>query len=450
MENLVKSRSTIVFLAALLTAVALALWIERESARSTATALPRAGGAGAAMPTVKASADLPQLQTPRALSDTEKEWARIAWTYFERNLDARTGLVGSVAGFQGTTMWDTASYLLALISAERLALVARDTFDDRLTRALSSLARMPLYDGALPNKSYRTSDLAMADYRGEPSAQGIGWSAIDIGRLLVPLHVIVWHYPEHTREVLAVLSRFDLARASSQGQLIGMSAEPGAAPQRVQEGRLGYEQYAARSFALAGVDVRRALDYFSHLAHTRIYDIDIPHDSRDPSRFGAQNFVVSEPYMLDGLEFGWDEVSREFAWRVYRAQEERFARTGSLTAVSEDHVDRPPYFVYNSVFNGGKAWAAITEQGADAGPHRSLSSKTAFAWHALYRTPYTEKLMAEVAKLHDKDKGWYAGRYEEDGQPNRALTLNTNAIILESLAYIASGRMLAFKPREGQ
>jgi hypothetical protein len=154
---------------------------------------------------------------------------------------------------------------------------------------------------------------------------------------------------------------------------------------------------------------------------------------------------VSEPYILAGLESGWSRSARECAWRAYRAQEERHRRTGVLTAVTEDHVDQPPYFVYNSVWSDGRAWATVTDKGEDAAALRSLSVKAAFGWHALLRTAYTGKLVERVAGLHDPARGWYAGLYEEGERPNRALTANTNAVVLESLAYIRRGRQLQYR-----
>jgi hypothetical protein len=71
--------------------------------------------------------------------------------------------------------------------------------------------------------------------------------------------------------------------------------------------------------------------------------------------------------------------------------------------------------------------------------------KAAFGWHALLRTEYTAKLVEKVAPLHEPGKGWYAGLYEATGQPNRALAANTNAVVLESLAYIARGRLLQYR-----
>ncbi|HEY1227681.1 MAG TPA: DUF3131 domain-containing protein, partial [Ramlibacter sp.] len=77
----------------------------------------------------------------------------------------------------------------------------------------------------------------------------------------------------------------------------------------------------------------------------------------------------------------WDTASyiaatvaaRELAWRVYRAQEKRFQATGTLTAVTEDHVDQAPYFVYGSVWAAGQPWAVVTSKGEPMPQLRTLS-----------------------------------------------------------------------------
>lgn len=440
-SNLVKARSSIVWLLAIACAFGAVWWIEKESGKEL---IAREGSASAGTPALSlpVSRDLPADPAPRPLTAQEKQWASTAWAYFEQNVDPQTGLVHSVAGFPSATMWDTASYLLALISAEKLGLIDKRGFDIRMAKALVSLERIPLYGGKLPNKSYGAATLEMTDYENKPSRAGIGWSAIDIGRLLVPLNAITWRHPVHTPAVRRVLARWDLSGVARGGELFGVDAGGASAPRSVQEGRLGYEQYAARGFALAGLDVDTASDWRHHLQLQAVEGVQVCADDRDPQRFGAQNFVVSEPYVLWGLEFGWTRAARECAWRAYRAQEARFRKTGVPTAVSEDHVDQPPYFVYNTVWSGGRPWATVTETGADAAALRSLSVKAAFAWHALLRNDYTTRLVATVAPLNEPGKGWYAGLYEEGNRPNRTLTANTNAVVLESLAYVAHGPLL--------
>lgn len=455
-SNLVKARSSIVFIMALLVAFSAVFFIEKKSSeRSVArmTVLPASPGAASCEPErlqaflnfqLEASADIGALQVQRTLTRQEMQWARIAWKYFKNNVNRRTGLVNSVDKYPVTSLWDTASHLMAILSARKLGIITQGEFDIHVGKVLYSLEHMPLFDSALPNKAYRTTNLAMVDYRNQLTKAGVGWSAIDLGRLLISLNVIARNYPQHTLAVRRTISRWNTDRLVENGQMFGAEMKDGRA-QRVQEGRLGYEQYAAKAFNLIGLDVSAAADYRPHFRQTTIYGIQVPYDQRDAYSLKAHNYVLSEPYVLDGLELGWDRFSRELAWRVYRVQEERFRKTGMLTAVTEDHVDRAPYFVYNTVFTNGKAWNTLTEKGEDASALRSLSVKASFGWHALYRSEYTGKLIQAVAGLYDPDRGWYAGLYEEGAVPNQSLNVNTNAVVLESLAYIAHGKLLGYR-----
>jgi hypothetical protein len=378
----------------------------------------------------------------RPLHQEELAWAQIAWKYFENNIQTETGLANSADKYPATTMWDTASYLMALISAYRLEILSEFEFDRRMALALNSLARLPLFEEALPNKSYNTQTLAMTNYDNTPNPRGIGWSALDVARLLVPLHIVAWHYPTHTPTVQRILRRWQWQKLSDNGQMIGSRVSDTDKTEYVQEGRLGYEQYGAKALTLAGLDMSIAGNYTAFLKEVLIYGIEVPTDARSAHDFGAHNYVVSEPLILDGIEFGGDKVSREFAFRIYRAQEERFKKTGIFTAVSEDHLDQAPYFVYNTVYVNGQPWKAISDLGEDLEAFKNLSVKSVFGWHALYDSEYTRLLMEQVKPLYDPQRGWYSGLYEKDGQPNRALTANTNAIILEALAYRRFGPLL--------
>ena len=65
---------------------------------------------------------------------------------------------------------------------------------------------------------------------------------------------------------------------------------------------MGYEEYAAKAFYLMGMDVYRALRYMDFLEFIDIYGIRVPYDLRDPKTYGAHNYILSEPYILDGIE----------------------------------------------------------------------------------------------------------------------------------------------------
>jgi hypothetical protein len=157
---------------------------------------------------------------------------------------------------------------------------------------------------------------------------------------------------------------------------------------------------------------------------------------------GTHNAVVSEPFLLLAFELGLGATSGAIAETVYLAQRALARQTGRLVAVSEDSIDRAPYFVYNSVLNGGIAWAAFTLDGVDASADRTLSTKAAFGWGHLYRDAYADQLLDRVAALHDPERGFFAGVYDADGKTNTALTANTNGLILECLSYAARGPLL--------
>lgn len=430
-KSLINARHHIVFILGLITALLIAFSIET---RETGQVLGNI--------TFDAPEDIP-FKPQRILTEEEYEWANVAWQYFDNNYQENTGLVNSVDGYPSTTMWDTASYLLGLIAAEKLNIVTDDVFNLRMDKALTTLARLPLVDGQLPNKAYNTQTLQMVDYANNPKDNGIGWSAIDIGRVLVPLNIMIWQYPQFNKQVNDVLNHWKVSAMIKDGYLFG--ARPtnnDGLMELVQEGRIGYEEYASKSLVLMGRDVFNSMKYIDYLELIDVYGIEIPTDKRDPAEYHAHNYVVSESYILDGLEFGADSVSKVFAHRVYEAQERRYEDTGILTAVSEDNVDEAPYFVYNTVFSDGKKWNAISDDGKDQSHLKTLSTKAAFGWYALYESEYTDLLIAEASQLYSDDKGWYSGRYESDGRVNKAITANTNGIVLESLAYIENGPLL--------
>ena len=119
----------------------------------------------------------------------------------------------------------------------------------------------------------------------------------------------------------------------------------------------------------------------------------------------------------------------------------RFEQTGILTAVNEDALDRPPYFLYYSIYANGQPWTAITVTGRPHPELQFLSTKAAFAWAALKpNDPYSERLHNAVQNLADEHLGYFSGHYEKtELGSNRALNINTNAVILESLLYRARG-----------
>jgi hypothetical protein len=370
-----------------------------------------------------------------APADPELEAARIAWRYFERNYHPATGLVSSVDGYPNTSMWDVGSTVFATLAARELGLVDAANFAARIDTLLWTLAMQRLFQGELPNKAYDAATGRMANYANEPSAGGIGFSAIDLARLASALTILAERSPDHRKAVGRVLGRWRYCRLLGDGELHGAIVDDRGNVQIVQEGRFGYEQYAAESFVRLGFGMARARGYDRFAKDTRILDVPVRHDTRDRKRFGAVNALATDPWVLGAFEHGRDGERGELLRRIFEVQKRRWERTGVPTAAGEDHVDEAPWFVYGAIWVDDVPWHVVTTSGDDATRFRALSTKAAFALATLYPDdPYARVLRRAIDRARDPDRGWYAGIYER-GDVNKSLNANTNGIILEAILY---------------
>lgn len=373
------------------------------------------------------------------LTPEEQIYARVAWQYFIKNYQPATGLVNSVANYPSNSLWDMANYLTALNAARWLNLIDQPELDGRLNKFLTTLSSLKLFEDALPNKVYNAANAQMVDYNNQPVEQGLGWSALDIGRLLAAFDIIRTCHPQYNDWLKGIVSKWQLGRSIKDGQLFGATVLPGKTTLLVQEGRLGYEEYAARGYELWGFKAPKALA-LEPVKFVDVNGVSIPIDIRDYQSTNGNNYVVSESYILEGIEFGLPGVLADYAARVLEAQKRRYESTGQLTAVSEDNIDQAPYFIYNTVYANGNAWAAITEKNEPYPQFRSISTKAAFGWRYLYPdNAYAKRVFDAVKGLQVADGGFYAGLYEASNQPNQVLTGNTNGLILEILHYKARG-----------
>lgn len=441
-DNLVKARSHIVFLVALGCGLALVLTLEKADAPMANLSDQMATGQSRDSSSMASFEDITPL--PLAIigesSAVDLGYAAIAWKYFENNTNPDTGLVNSADKYPSTTMWETGSYFIATISADLLGIIEPSEAEARISLALDTLATIRLFDDILPNKAYNVATGELVDYTNNAVERGLGWSALDIARMIGAFGQVEHAYPMLAPKISIVMNKWDLSQMVNDGQLIGGNISDDKL-RRDQEGRVGYEQYAAKAMMLYGFDVYRAYDAEGMMMVQDVYGYPIPVDKR-LHRNVTPAFVVSEPYLFDGLEFGFDARSIQFATTIYSAQEARFRDTGILTAVSESHLDVAPYFVYATVWGGGAPWAVMTFSGDRLDSKRTVTTKVAFAWDALFGTDYTRELVAAVAPLGDPDRGFPEGIYEIDGTTNTSVTTNTNAVILASLAFRAHGPLM--------
>ena len=377
----------------------------------------------------------PPVDPPTVAYDTAA--ARTAWAFVEQNTTAATGLANAIYPFQYVTAWDIASLIGATWSAHTLGIIGDSLYDARIRTVLGTLREAPLFDGAAFNKSYDSRTGLMVGRDRAASPTGYGWSATDVGRLLVWLRILAVDQPQYAPLASAIVDRIDYSRLIRNGTLQGLDIDPVYGTRRsYAETGLGYEQYAATGYSLWGHRAAASLDASAHARPADVYGVQVAVDSRGHAR------ITSEPYIMLGLEVGfYTPTLREQARAVLAAQEARYLSTGLLTMVSEDALPDPPYyFYYYSVYRDGRSFVV---EGPDEGSFieqpRWVSTKAAFAWHALFPSAYTRTALDAVHRAAIPGRGWGAGIYEATGLPAGEPSLNTAAIVLESLAYGVRG-----------
>jgi ankyrin repeat protein len=371
--------------------------------------------------------------------------ARAAWIYTTQRYQPATGLIDATAGYPYTTVWDMASGIAALYCGHALRFLDSAEYDRRMGRVLATLQTIGLVDDAAFNKVYSTRTAAMIGRDRRPSARGYGWSTTDIGRLLVWLKIIAVTQPAHAAAAAAIVRRLDFTRLVADGYMWGQDFDGAWKPRRYQEGQIGYEQYAAAGFAAWGAEVGQALRLDANGLPITVMGHTLYADARGHDR------LTSDPFVLAGLELGWDAPMERFARDLLAVQEARYRKTGRVSMVGEDAIGRPPhFFYYYSAYSHRQAFGVdVQTAGAHVDDPRWVSAKAAFGWHALLPRPYTRLAMRTVAPARTAG-GWASGVFEGTSQSTGTLNVNTAAVILTAALVARSGEPLmgaAWRPK---
>jgi hypothetical protein len=353
------------------------------------------------------------------LNDQDMQRARRAWSYFERNRHPDSGFVSSVEGSAEVSSWDLAGQLAAVVSAHQVGVIDDDEFSRQARTMLRGLGTLPLYDDQLPNRYYRIDTVQM-------SPESRGWSAVSTGRLLIWLRILANWYPELRTQVMASISRWQFSRAIANGQLNSATQIDGTSILQ-QEGRLGFEQYAAAGFKLWGLNVDRALTLRETNAIS-IYNVELETDKRPSS------VLVSDPFVLGAMELsGVHPQFSALGENIFKVQRARWRHQKRLTAKGRDMHQQAGAQVVNHIYHPdqGTAFNCSLPTGSDIAC-QSISTKIAYGWHALYGDEYSQALLQVIEKGVSSVRGFYAGVFE-DLTVNRAMTLDANAMVLESL-----------------
>lgn len=375
-------------------------------------------------------ADTGTAGSPHPEADLFMEAARDAWRAVVRNTE-KTGLISATPHYDFATTWDIGSSIAALYSAHELGIIERDDYDERMEDLLSAIEDLPLYEGAAYHKIYSTTTGRMAE-NSKPSRTGYAWSATDLGRFLLWLRIIA-EDEEYREDAQDIVARMDLTRMVKDGYLYGHGKNRRA--KYFLEGRIGYEQYAALGFAAWGQRAEKALNVMTNAQPLEVMGVELLKDGRGLDR------LVSEPFVMMGLEVGWDPDYRKLAEAMLAVQEARYRETGQVTIVSEDAVSVPPYyFYYYCVYCNGKEFVVdVDDPGKELSGPRWVSTKNAFGWHALLPGEYTGLAVTEVEPARS-DGGWSSGVFEKTGESTRMEDINTAAVILEAALYAKRAR----------
>jgi hypothetical protein len=366
---------------------------------------------------------------PKEISADGREIAAIAWRYFESNLRPATGWFDSVKGYSFTTMWDLASGIAAVACAEKLGLIPAERASELLGRALGTLNTLKLYGAELPNREYNTAHATMSG-PGTPG-KGTGWSALDVGRLLVWLKIVEQWHPEQANLIRATVSGWKFGRLAKDQEMFGIY-NTGLREQYRQEGRLGYEQYSASGFELWSVPMKHAKDY-AETEPVQVLGIELRADKRNLPH------LTSEPFLLAAFELGaLDPQFTQLTENMYQVQQRQWKATGAITAVSEDSLDRVPWFTYFDVYYQGRTWQCRNHAGEPSQTGCGFSTKAALGWSSLFEDDYA-RLLDQTARALASPGGYIAGLYP-DGKQNAVLNVNTNAAILEAMLFRRRGK----------
>ncbi len=403
------------------------------------------------IPPVSSKEPFPRIKLTRPLTVIERRYAEAAWHYFEANYHSKNGLIDDRSDFKGATLWGLGDYLAALHAARSLNIISGKEFDQRTRHLLAALAKLPLFAGELPNRGYDTRSLQPVDYGGNSVPEGNGWSALDLGRILAALYNLKNNYPEYTEAVDKIVLDWSYLRVVSDGVLSSATVTKdtnGRTLSRVNpESRLGYEEYAARAFQLWGFDVDSSAiggEYQTAL----VEGLKVPIQRfRNDTSSKVNQYTVSNPFLLYGLEFGLDPQMRSLFEPILQAQAKRYSRTGTLTASGTTLIDRKPYTVHSTITGQGEPWIALGDDGQPVPKGRVVSTAVAFAYHALVpEDNYGQELLQGTTDLYNRLTGFYEGFYETTGKTAVGFTSSTNSMILESLLYIATNREPLIRP----
>ncbi len=346
--------------------------------------------------------------------------------YIERNWNSDTGLIDSVQGYPHSTMWDIASSLAALLALDALKLMPSNEASFKIEKTLSTLANFPLYNGKLPNREYNTQTALPSGRFSKSKSNGNGWSALDIGRLLIWLHVTSKMKPQFSEQINQIITKWDLSAAIHNKTLYGELKTRTGRVYR-QEGRLGYLQYAATGFKLYGYNVSEAFSK-NNIKQINVSNVPLLIDTRNLP------FFTTDPHALSAIELHmrdswWNQLDE-----LYQLHHEYYKRTGKSWVFAEDAMSHSPWFSYNNIYFYGTPWLSTSAGGKPIENPQVFSNKIAISLSVLFDDEFSSMIKKQVINNSLGLRSVPTGTYDNNA-PNQAFNINTNSLVLVSLWF---------------
>lgn len=364
------------------------------------------------------------------------EHAKLAWQYFAKGTDARTGLApGAVfrseafnSDYEVITMWDVASHLNGAMCAAELGIITHEDLVERAKRVLKHL----------PSRKNLGLNLPVAEFQfASATPLDTDYNSCDTGRLLVALHLLS-RVAELKDPVTQLVASWDLAKTVQNGKIVDISRQ-----KMVDASFTNCSHYAGIGYGLWGIETDTPYK-------TPDGEGEFDKSVRLLNAVGNIGPYGAEPLLLEAVELGFSPESKILADILYSAQLSELHRSGDLVAASETPLDREPWFTYqgldvNDADDPWKVFSIMTEARfltpGFAYANRMLSTKAAFLWGAIRPGDFSAKLMQRATKdTALPGRGFVVGVYQSTDQPTFGYCdINTNGVVLEAIAYAMRG-----------
>ena len=361
--------------------------------------------------------------------------AQSAWAYFAQNTNNATGLCPATtvmaqkpqASHLSVSMWEGGSHLNALIAAVDLGLIDEDGFRARCKQLLRSIERASRKRLVLPPETIHA-------ITGKGTTR---FNSYDTGRLLIAMNRLRHHRfaPEGLEDLVA---SWDFAQVVIDRRMHSYRDR-----QMIDDFASNYSDYAASGMRLWGFDVASPFDGFSGLTSA---------DQEAELLAATVSFglLAAEPCFLYLLEMPASPTAAFLGDCLDAIQTRLAEESGSPAAPSESPIDRPPWFTYQGfdLRRLSDPWTVdylpqkddnITQAEVDL--LRATSTKAAYMWHALRPNAHSLRLIQILRGKARQTFGFDSAMFLESGATTTGYAdLNTNAVILQSIAHILGPR----------